>query len=114
MNGWIGVTETILGSATMGAIFGLFSGQPLLIVGPTGPLAVFEGSLYDVVSYNFFVVLYITEGKSFPQYVDFFLRVLPSRSEHVHVFSNRKLFLKVPKSHFFQQKFLNQILFLET
>ena len=41
--------ETILGSAIAGALFGLLSGQPLLIIGCTGPLAVFEGSLYDVV-----------------------------------------------------------------
>ena len=49
VNSWMGVTETIIGSAFMGALFGLLCGQPLLIIGCTGPLAVFEGSLYDVV-----------------------------------------------------------------
>ncbi|XP_063712930.1 band 3 anion transport protein-like isoform X5 [Symsagittifera roscoffensis] len=48
VNSWMGVYETILGSAIAGALFGLLSGQPLLIIGCTGPLAVFEGSLYDV------------------------------------------------------------------
>ena len=50
VNSWMGVYETILGSAITGAAFGLLSGQPLLIIGCTGPLAVFEGSLYEVVS----------------------------------------------------------------
>ncbi|XP_075238832.1 band 3 anion transport protein-like isoform X2 [Convolutriloba macropyga] len=48
VNSWMGVYETILGSAITGAAFGLLSGQPLLIIGCTGPLAVFEGSLYEV------------------------------------------------------------------
>lgn len=45
---WLGVTEMMLGNSVCGLIFALFSGQPLLIVGATGPLLVFEEALYQV------------------------------------------------------------------
>ena len=35
---------------------------------------------------DYFLSYYITAGKSFPQYADFFLRELPIRSEHVCFF----------------------------
>ena len=47
-DGWIGVSEMILGCCIGGCAFGLFSGQPLLVVGSTGPLIVFEEAVYHV------------------------------------------------------------------
>lgn len=45
--GHIGITETLLATAGSGLIFSLLSGQPLLIIGTTGPLLLFDSSLYD-------------------------------------------------------------------
>ncbi|GFN95656.1 Anion exchange protein [Plakobranchus ocellatus] len=42
----IGISETMLGTSLFGMIFSMFSGQPLLIIGSTGPVLVFEESLY--------------------------------------------------------------------
>jgi mannitol/fructose-specific phosphotransferase system IIA component (Ntr-type) len=44
--GQIGVVEMIMASAVCGVIFALFAGQPLIILGGTGPLLVFTGVLY--------------------------------------------------------------------
>lgn len=48
MNNYIGVGETLLMSSVNGIIFALFAAQPLLIVGATGPLMIFDMSLYSV------------------------------------------------------------------
>ncbi|XP_022102760.1 band 3 anion transport protein-like isoform X2 [Acanthaster planci] len=42
----IGVSEMILGTAICGVVFALISGQPLIIIGATGPVLVFEENLY--------------------------------------------------------------------
>lgn len=42
-NKWFGVKEMLIATSMNGVIFGLFSGQPLMITGPTGPFLVFEG-----------------------------------------------------------------------
>ncbi|XP_045109014.1 band 3 anion transport protein-like isoform X2 [Portunus trituberculatus] len=44
---YVGVGETLLISAVNGLIFALFAAQPLLIVGATGPLMIFDMSLYS-------------------------------------------------------------------
>ncbi|XP_044221549.1 anion exchange protein 3 isoform X2 [Thunnus albacares] len=44
--GMMGVTELIVSTATLGVIFSLFAGQPLLIIGFSGPLLVFEEAFY--------------------------------------------------------------------
>lgn len=46
----MGVTELIVSTATLGVIFSLFAGQPLLIIGFSGPLLVFEEAFYKVQS----------------------------------------------------------------
>jgi len=46
--GKIGVVETIIGTAFSNLIFGLFSGQPLILYGATGPVLVFEKHLFYV------------------------------------------------------------------
>lgn len=53
-NSYIGASELLLGTTISGVIFSLLSGQPLLIVGFTGPLLVFEEGIYKVhqTSYN--------------------------------------------------------------
>ena len=45
---WIGVSEMLAGVAFMGIIFHLVAAQPLLIIGFTGPLLIFEEGLYQV------------------------------------------------------------------
>ncbi len=45
-DGQIGAVEMIVASAFCGVIFALFSGQPLVILGGTGPLLVFTAILY--------------------------------------------------------------------
>lgn len=44
----MGVTELIVSTATIGVIFSLLAGQPLLITGFSGPLLVFEEAYYKV------------------------------------------------------------------
>ncbi|CAK9300753.1 unnamed protein product [Gordionus sp. m RMFG-2023] len=43
---WMGVSEMMMATALGGCIFALFSGQPLTIIGATGPILIFENSLY--------------------------------------------------------------------
>ncbi len=45
----MGVTELIVSTATLGVIFSLLAGQPLLIIGFSGPLLVFEEAYYKVL-----------------------------------------------------------------
>jgi mannitol/fructose-specific phosphotransferase system IIA component (Ntr-type) len=49
-DGQIGAVETITASAICGVMFALFSGQPLIILGGTGPLLVFTAILYRLCS----------------------------------------------------------------
>ena len=46
--GQIGAVEMIVASAFCGVLFALFSGQPLIILGGTGPLLVFTTILYGM------------------------------------------------------------------
>lgn len=49
-DGLIGVSELIVSTAVQGVIFCLLGAQPLLIVGFSGPLLVFEEAFYSVSS----------------------------------------------------------------
>jgi len=51
-NNLIGISETLVATATSGVFFALFGGQPLLIIGTTGPLLLFEESLYSFCQQN--------------------------------------------------------------
>jgi len=53
---FIGISETLIATSVAGVIFSLSSGQPLLIVGTTGPLLLFDEALYNVrlLKYNSF------------------------------------------------------------
>ncbi|AOA62212.1 Boron transporter 1 [Komagataella phaffii CBS 7435] len=44
-----GLNEVLMSSAMGGIVFGLFSGQPLCIVGVTGPIAIFNFTVYDLI-----------------------------------------------------------------
>ncbi|KAK7789062.1 hypothetical protein R5R35_002562 [Gryllus longicercus] len=48
----IGISETLLSTAAAGILFALLSGQPLIIVGATGPLLLFDESLYSFCIQN--------------------------------------------------------------
>lgn len=44
----IGISETLVSTSAAGIFFALLSGQPLIIIGATGPLLLFDESLYSV------------------------------------------------------------------
>ncbi|EDK38695.2 hypothetical protein PGUG_02793 [Meyerozyma guilliermondii ATCC 6260] len=44
-----GVNEVLMSSAFAGVAFGLFSGQPLCIVGVTGPISIFSYTVYELI-----------------------------------------------------------------
>ncbi|KAG7666301.1 uncharacterized protein J8A68_000172 [[Candida] subhashii] len=44
-----GVNEVLLSSGLAGVVFGLFSGQPLCIVGVTGPISIFSYTVYELI-----------------------------------------------------------------
>ena len=46
--GWLGVSEVIFATCLCGVLFGLVAGQPLIIIGATGPILVFEQTIYVV------------------------------------------------------------------
>ena len=46
--GWLGVSEVIFATCFCGVLFGLVAGQPLIIIGATGPVLVFEQTIYEV------------------------------------------------------------------
>lgn len=46
----IGISETLVATAAAGFVFSIFSGQPLIILGTTGPLLLFDESLYQVIT----------------------------------------------------------------
>ncbi len=48
--GAIGPVETIIATAICGVTYALFSGQPLTIIGSTGPIVIFLGMVYSVTS----------------------------------------------------------------
>lgn len=48
-NNSYGVNEVLMSSAIGGVVFGLFSGQPLCIVGVTGPISIFSYTVYDLI-----------------------------------------------------------------
>jgi len=43
-----GTMEMLLSGALCGTIYALFSGQPLTIIGATGPLLIFESIIYQL------------------------------------------------------------------
>jgi solute carrier family 4 anion exchanger 2 len=44
----IGISETLIATSAAGILFALLAGQPLIIIGATGPLLLFDESLYSV------------------------------------------------------------------
>lgn len=44
-----GVNEILLSSALAGLVFGIFGGQPLCIVGVTGPISIFNYTIYEII-----------------------------------------------------------------
>uniref|UniRef100_A0A1B6CZY0 Anion exchange protein n=2 Tax=Clastoptera arizonana TaxID=38151 RepID=A0A1B6CZY0_9HEMI len=51
-NNLVGISETLLATSGAGIIFSLLAGQPLVIVGTTGPLLLFDESLYNFCQSN--------------------------------------------------------------
>lgn len=45
--GQIGLSEMLISTSLGGMIFSLLTGQPLMLIGPTGPLLVFEEVIYE-------------------------------------------------------------------
>lgn len=78
MENYIGVGECLLISAVNGLIFALFAAQPLLIVGATGPLMIFDMSLYQVS------ILHVKDGYHNTGVKDYF-KYCTSKSLLLHV-----------------------------
>lgn len=55
----IGISETLLSASLVGVIFHTLSGQPLVIIGTTGPLLLFDEALYQFCLQNGFNFLTI-------------------------------------------------------
>jgi len=51
-DGYMGTMETLVSGFVCGVLYALFSGQPLTIVGSTGPLLVFESIVYSLCKDN--------------------------------------------------------------
>ncbi|XP_046401181.1 anion exchange protein 2 isoform X2 [Ischnura elegans] len=49
---WIGISETLVATSLAGVLFSFLSGQPLVIIGATGPLLLYDESLYSFCSMN--------------------------------------------------------------
>ena len=49
-NGEIGAVEMLIATAFCGIVYALFSGQPLTILGSTGPVIIFMGLLYPITT----------------------------------------------------------------
>lgn len=45
---WMGVSELLISTSIQGIIFCLFAAQPVLVIGFSGPLLVFEEAFFDV------------------------------------------------------------------
>ncbi|GMF12615.1 unnamed protein product [Ambrosiozyma monospora] len=45
-----GLNEILMSSAMGGIVFGLFAGNPLCIVGVTGPISIFNYTVYELIS----------------------------------------------------------------
>lgn len=59
-DGSYGINEVLIGSAMGGIVFGLFAGQPLCIVGVTGPITIFTYTVFDIIvpkHVNFFAFM---------------------------------------------------------
>ena len=55
-NNWLGVKETLIATSLCGILFALFAGQPLIIVGTTGPILVFEQATYEVGCFRLIII----------------------------------------------------------
>ncbi|PSN37985.1 Anion exchange protein 2 [Blattella germanica] len=53
-NNLIGISETLVSTSAAGIVFALVSGQPMIIIGTTGPLLLFDESLYSFCVTNEF------------------------------------------------------------
>ena len=49
-NSSFGVNEVLLSSGLAAVVFSLLAGQPLTIVGVTGPITVFNYTVYDIMA----------------------------------------------------------------
>lgn len=45
-----GVNEVLLASVLGAVVFSVFAAQPLVIVGVTGPITVFNYTIYDIIA----------------------------------------------------------------
>lgn len=50
--GYLGAIESILSGTIVGVTYALFSGQPLTIMGSTGPVLVFESIVYQICEWD--------------------------------------------------------------
>ncbi|CAG2056553.1 unnamed protein product, partial [Timema podura] len=68
-NNMIGISETLIATSAAGIVFALLSGQPLIIIGTTGPLLIFDESLYSATTES----MYISSHDALVQSVFYYL-----------------------------------------
>lgn len=64
--GQLGVTEVIVAASACSILFALFAGQPIMILGATGPILVFEQSIYEVKVTLTTILLQDFKGSLYP------------------------------------------------
>lgn len=64
----LGISETLVAASGCGIIFALIAGQPMVIIGTTGPLLLLDESLYQFCANNDidFLTCRLYMGKSLP------------------------------------------------
>lgn len=67
-----GVNEVLMSSAIAGVVFGLFSGQPLCIVGVTGPISIFSYTVYELMTPRVHLISHSCVGYIFGQWFSIF------------------------------------------
>lgn len=63
-DGNLGAIEVLLSSSITGMLFSIFAGQPLVIVGVTGPVTILTVSIYNIAksfNYDFFVLFGLSQ-----------------------------------------------------
>lgn len=58
----IGISETLVATSAAGVVFALLAGQPLVIVGATGPLLLFDESLFNVSAQEYHAIISVIKS----------------------------------------------------
>ena len=68
-HGNISMVETLLGQAITLLVWALFGGQPMILMGLTGPIAIYVEVLYQLATYFELLLLYHSSSYNLPFFV---------------------------------------------